>query len=710
MNVFFEESGSFKAGSVLSRQGDAFQVELPGGRRAKVRAKDVLIEFEKPSAGDLIQQADAAAQEIDLDFLWECAPDDEFPFATLGADYFGASFGPVERAALVLRMHSAPVYFRRKGRGQYQRAPQEQLKMALAGLERKRQQGLVQAEYEEELKAGRLPEALAGKALGLLTKPDKNTIEYKALEAAAAARGISQARLMLECGGIPSARALHEARFLSEFFPHGTGFAAVTVGALPEDLPDANVEAFSIDDVTTTEIDDAFSVEHLADGRVRIGVHIAAPALGITPGDAIDAIARTRLSTVYMPGDKITMLPDSVVEAFTLAEGGMRPALSLYVIVNRETQEIVASETRAERVFVKNNLRHNTLDELVTEEALAAGSGEYPHKDDIAVLWPFALALFEKRQQARAGYGLRREVQRNTDFNFYVDGEHITITPRRRGSPLDTIVAELAILANSSWGAFLHDHGVPGIYRSQRAFGAPTGPKRTRMQTNAAPHEGLGVAQYAWSTSPLRRYVDLVNQWQLLACVQHGVTAKLAAPFKPKDADLFAVVQGFDDTYSAYADHQRRMEYFWCLRWLKQENRKQVVASVVKDDLVRLEEIPLLLHVPALGVHARGTRLLMEVMSIDELTVEASVRKLHVLDAPTVTSGAEAEEADEADEGEEELLDAADDSAQSEAEAEAEAEAGTEANAPGESGTEENGNGGEGEDAPAGQHVAEPGQ
>ena len=710
MNVFFEESGSFKAGSVLSRQGDAFQVELPGGRRAKVRAKDVLIEFEKPSAGDLIQQADAAAQEIDLDFLWECAPDDEFPFATLGADYFGASFGPVERAALVLRMHSAPVYFRRKGRGQYQRAPQEQLKMALAGLERKRQQGLVQAEYEEELKAGRLPEALAGKALGLLTKPDKNTIEYKALEAAAAARGISQARLMLECGGIPSARALHEARFLSEFFPHGTGFAAVTVGALPEDLPDANVEAFSIDDVTTTEIDDAFSVEHLADGRVRIGVHIAAPALGITPGDAIDAIARTRLSTVYMPGDKITMLPDSVVEAFTLAEGGMRPALSLYVIVNRETQEIVASETRAERVFVKNNLRHNTLDELVTEEALAAGSGEYPHKDDIAVLWPFALALFEKRQQARAGYGLRREVQRNTDFNFYVDGEHITITPRRRGSPLDTIVAELAILANSSWGAFLHDHGVPGIYRSQRAFGAPTGPKRTRMQTNAAPHEGLGVAQYAWSTSPLRRYVDLVNQWQLLACVQHGVTAKLAAPFKPKDADLFAVVQGFDDTYSAYADHQRRMEYFWCLRWLKQENRKQVVASVVKDDLVRLEEIPLLLHVPALGVHARGTRLLMEVMSIDELTVEASVRKLHVLDAPTVTSGAEAEEADEADEGEEELLDAADDSAQSEAEAEAEAEAGTEANASGESGAEENGNGGEGEDAPAGQHVAEPGQ
>jgi exoribonuclease-2 len=199
-----------------------------------------------------------------------------------------------------------------------------------------------------------------------------------------------------------------------------------------------------------------------------------------------------------------------------------------------------------------------------------------------------------------------------------------------------------------------------------------------------------------------------VNQWQLLACVQHGVTAKLAAPFKPKDADLFAVVQGFDDTYTAYADHQRRMEYFWCLRWLKQENKKQVVASVVKDDLVRLEEIPLLLHVPALGVHARGTRLLMEVMSIDELTVEASVRMLHVLDAPTVTSGAEAEEAEEGDEGEEALLDAPDDSAESEAEAAAEASGEADAEADSAEGSDAGGEGGDA--APADQHVAEPGQ
>lgn len=636
VNVFFEESGSFKAGTVLSRQGDAFQVELPGGRRAKVRSKDVLIEFDSPGAADLIQQAEAIVRQIDLNFLWEISPSEPFCFTDLASEYFGGMPGPVEKSALVLCLHGSPVYFRRKGRGHYQRAPEEQLKMALAALERRRQQAIVQQQYEDELRAGRLPAAFDGKVLGLLTRPDKNSIEYKALEGASLALGKSAAQLMLDVGGIQSARALHKARFLSEHFPHGTGFAPLSAGALPDGLDDAiGVQAFSIDDVTTTEIDDAFSVQRLPHARARIGIHIAAPALGIERGDAVDAMARARLSTVYMPGDKITMLPDDFVGTFTLKEGGLRPALSLYLLIDTTTQDIVMTETVAERVHVVSNLRHNVLDEIVTEDALAAGAGDYAHKDEIAVLWPFAKALHEKRQQARLGYGLKREAQRNVDYNFYVDGEHVSITPRRRGSPLDLIVAELAILANSRWGAFLHEHGVPGIYRAQRAFG----PNRTRMQITPAPHEGLGVPQYAWSTSPLRRYVDLVNQWQLLACVRHGVTAKLAAPFKPKDADLYAIVQHFDETYAAYADHQRRMEHFWCLRWLKQEKRDRVVATIVKDDVVRLEEVPLLLHVPGLGVHARGTRVLLEVMSIDELRIEASCRPVEVLDVARVTSG-----------------------------------------------------------------------
>ncbi len=634
MNVFFEDSGSFKAGTVLSRQNETLQVELLGGRRIKVKGKDVLLEFSAPTAAELIQSAETCAQTIELDFLWECAGTDEFNFAALAEEYFGMQATSIERAALALRLHSAPIYFRRKGRGQYQRAPEEQLKAALAALERRRQQAALQATYEAELTAHRLPAAFEGKVLTLLTKPDKNSIEHKALEAAASACGTSVAQLILDCGAIPSARALHESRFLAEYFPHGIGFGPAAAyseqpaESMLAERPATEIQAFSIDDISTTEIDDAFSVEWLANDRLRIGVHIAAPALGIARDDIIDLQARTRLSTVYVPGDKITMLPAALVDTFTLKEGGLRPVLSFYTIIDSATQDIVATETRVERIFIAHNLRHNLLEATVTAEAIAAGEGDYPYKKEIAVLWPFAQALYEKRQQARINYGLKRETPRHADFNFAIEGESVSITPRRRGSPLDLIVAELAILVNSSWGALLAKYGVPGIYRAQRAFGL----NRTRMQIGPAPHEGLGVEQYAWSTSPLRRYIDLVNQWQLLACVQHGVAAKLVAPFKPKDVDLYTIVQNFEDTYQAYADHQNRMERFWCLRWLKQEKRKRVLASVIKGDLVRFDEIPLLLHVPGLGVHARDTKLWLDILALDELNIEVSCRLSQVLE------------------------------------------------------------------------------
>src|SRR5260364_1865 len=600
VNIFFEESGALKAGAVLSRQDAAFQVVLPGGRRLKVKERDVFLEFATPAAVDLMQTAHMQAQNIDLDFLWQCASDEIFHFNALANEYFGAGATSENRAALALRVHHAPIYFRRKGRGQYQRAPEAQLKAALAGLERRQQQAEQQAIYEAELKARRWPAAFDGKALTLLTKPDKNAIESKALNAAAAALGISAGQLMIDCGA----------------------------NAPLDELPQSGARAFSIDDLSTTEIDDAFSVEALTNGRLRIGIHIAAPALGIARGDFIDSQARVRLSTVYAPGEKITMLPETVVEQFTLKEGGDRPALSLYLIVDGTSYEVIATETRIERVYVAHNLRHNTLDTAVTEETLALEDNDYPHRDGIAALWPFAQKRHELRQQARIGYGLKREAPGIVDFNFTIEAERVIITPRRRDSPLNRIVAELAILANSLWGKLLAEYGVPGIYRAQqRAFG----PVRTRMQITPAPHEGLGVAQYAWSTSPLRRYVDLVNQWQLLACVRNGVTAKLVAPFKPKDADLYAIVQNFDETYSAYLDYQRRMERFWCLRWLRQEQRTRVYATLIKENLVRFDEIPLHAHIPGLGAHAPGARLLLEIIAVDEVMLDVSCRLVQAL-------------------------------------------------------------------------------
>jgi exoribonuclease II len=632
MNLFFEESGDFKVGAILQQQGEAWQVELPSGKRTKVKSKDVLLQFEKPGPAELLEQAKSIAAEADLDFLWEVAGQDEFGFAELGAEYFGHAPLPAEAAGLVLALHGAPIYFYKKGRGRYKAAPEQSLRAAQAGIERKKQQALVQEAYVEELKAGKLPAAFAPLVQQLLFKPDKNSIEYKALETAADELQTAPARLMLANGGIASAKDLHMSRFLFEQFPRGAGFPPVTVPAAPQGLPLADVAAFSIDDVTTTEIDDAFSVRQLDDGTVRVGIHIAAPGLGIRPDDAIDKIARARMSTVYMPGDKITMLPDEVVAAFTLAEGTDCPALSLYATLNPADWSVISTTTRAERVPIKSNLRHNDLDDVVNEDTLASGEGEYAHKAELSLLWKWAQQLEAGRMKKREGFGLKPEQANRVDFNFYVEDDVVTIVRRKRGAPLDKIVAELMIFANSTWGKLLHDSGVPGIYRSQGAgSGAGWAAKmQVRMVTHAAPHQGLGVDQYAWSTSPLRRYTDLVNQWQILACAEHGVTAPLVAPFKPRDATLFSIVSAFDAAYAAYNDFQQNMERYWCLRWLAQENARQVDAVVLKDEVLRLVEIPLIIRLPGMQQVARGAQVRLDILRWDEVDLSLEARLLEV--------------------------------------------------------------------------------
>ncbi len=635
MNLFFDESGDFKAGVSMSQQGEAYQVEMPSGKRTKVRARDVLLQFASPSPAEFMTDAQAVADDIDLDFLWEVAGQEEFGFAELGTEYFGHDPKPHEAAGLILRMHAAPIYFYKKGKGRYKAAPEASLKAALAGMEKKRQQALIQAQYVEELKANRLPAAMSNIVQQLLFKPDKNTIEYKALDAACSELQIAPQRLMLAVGGIRSAKDLHFSRFLFESFPKGIGFPEIAIPAMPE-LPVADVRAFSIDDVTTTEIDDAMSVTRLPDGKVRIGIHIAAPGLGIRRDDAIDAIARQRLSTVYMPGDKITMLPDELVEAFTLAEGKVCPALSLYATLDTGDWSVVSTETRAEAVPIAANLRHNDLDALVTEENLAAGIGDYPHKDDLALLWQWVQVLEKGRMAKREGFGLRPEQNNRVDFNFYVEDDVVSIQRRKRGAPLDKIVAELMIFANSSWGKLLHEHGVPGIYRAQGG-GSGNGwaaKMQVRMQTHAAPHQGLGVDQYAWSTSPLRRYTDLVNQWQILACAEHGVTAPLAAPFKQRDADLFAIVSAFDAAYSAYAAFQSDMERYWCLRWLAQEKgtepTMQIEATVLKEEILRLVDIPLVIKLPGMPQVARGSQVRLDLLRWDEIDLTVEARLLDI--------------------------------------------------------------------------------
>ncbi|MFT4102643.1 MAG: RNB domain-containing ribonuclease [Burkholderiaceae bacterium] len=613
-HVLFEEDGGFKAASILSDAGASLQIEYGSGRRAKIKSGHVVLRFDSPDPATMMADAAAVAADIELDFLWECAPQQEFGFLELADEYFGHKPAAAEAAGLLLRLHGAPVYFHRKGRGRFRPAPPEVLKAALAAVERKRQLELRIESDAQALLEHRLPEAIGRQAAFLLVKPDKQSAEYRALERACQLAHRAPERVLLDAGAFASPRALHLARFAAEYFPHGLGFpdaAAAWVGALPDpsSLPLAAVEAFSVDDSTTTEIDDCLSVTRLPQGAVRVGVHIAAPGFALAPGGELDELARERMSTVYMPGDKITMLPDELVAGFSLDEGRDVPVLSLYADLDDEGTRIVSTFSQLERIRVAANLRHDLLDGTITEQALDDPSAPMPFGDALRVLWTLTQALCAERERVRG----KPEPRFRTDFSFYVDGEQVRIVQRRRDAPLDRIVAEMMIFANSTWGQLLAEHRTSGIYRSQQAG-------RVRTSTHPLPHQGLGVSQYMWSTSPLRRYVDLVNQRQLLA-----VLAGSPPPFGAQDADLFAVMTAFDARYAGYADFQTRMERYWCLRWLEQRGLGRLDAVVVRDDLVRLTQAPLYFRMADLPMLSAGRPIVVDVLSTDviDLSLEA---------------------------------------------------------------------------------------
>jgi exoribonuclease-2 len=595
VHLLYEEDGELKAGTVLERSPASFHVETPHGRRAKIKATHVLLSFEQPPPAQLLGEAASFSGGLETEFLWECSGGREFGFEELARDYVGREPTPAEAAGVLMKLHSAPMYFHRRGRGRFQAAPESTLKLALAAAEKKRRVQEQVAAWAEQLAQGRCPAEIARLQDELLYAPDRNKPEARALEQACAKTGLAPARLFERCGLLGDTHQFHLKRFLHEFFPRGSAFPPHEMPSLPAELPRAAAAAFSLDDIGTTEIDDAFSVQRMA-GGVRVGIHIAAPALGIAPGSALDAIARERLSTAYMPGQKFTMLPGAVVERFSLDHGGEMPAVSLYVEFD-EQFAVRGRHTRLERVAVAANLRHAQYD--VLNDAFEKGESRgLEFEDELRLLWRAGLALEARRGRPSAGAAA-------LDYTFHVENDRVRILPRKRGAPLDKLVAEMMILANSAWGELLAEHDVAAIYRVQS-----TG--KVRFSVHPEPHEGLGVSAYAWMSSPLRRYVDLVNQWQLAAAL-----AGRKPPFARNSDALLSALRAFEVTAARYDEHQRAMESYWSLRWLLQEGLQTVQGVVLRENLVRIDGLPLVARLGAAPSLDPGTLVRAAVTAVD---------------------------------------------------------------------------------------------
>ena len=581
MNVFYEEDGSFKVGRVMSDIGTSLQIESVSGKRIKIKSNAVVLRFES-ALEQFMPESEKIASGIEPDFLWEVCGANEFGCEDMAQEYFGHKPSSIEAAAVALKLHAAPMYFYKRGKGRYQAAPEENLKAALASIERKKREAEQMSGWVAQLKSGVMPDEMRAHRDALLYRPDRNTLMVKACEAAVAETQLALPMLFFNAGAWPEKDAAqyqyHLGKFLSEYFPKGRAYAGANDAAAPADLLQANVHAYSIDDAATTEIDDAFSVTHQGEGHVEIGIHIAAPALHFDRDSALDKFASTRLSTVYFPGDKITMLPDAAVAYATLAEGRVVAVVSYYAVFN-ESFELLASRSAIEQVKIKKNLRIGEVEKYFDEHAVTAGVADGAFGGELILLHKIARALGVRRGQDE------NEIDR-LDYNFDIVDGRIDISTRKRGNPIDKVVSELMIFANSEWGKLLADNGVAAIYRSQQNM-------KTRMTTDPLPHEGLGVSQYAWSSSPLRRYVDLVNQRQLIAFLR-GETAPYQRRVRDSISQLGELARRFDLTYDAYNEFQRNLERYWCLRYLVQEGMTQFTGTMIRDELVRADGLPLI--------------------------------------------------------------------------------------------------------------------
>ena len=598
MNIFYEESGQFKVAAIVQKNDATYQVDTQHGKRTKVKANNVFAEFDGDMAA-FLENVQAQAADIDTDLLWEVCGEEEFFAEAIAEEYYGHAPTKTELAATLIALYAAPMYFYKKAKGVFKAAPEETLKQALAAIERKKQQDAQIDTWVEALKRGEMPSEITADLKTILHAPDKQSLTYKAFTKAADALKTSAYELAKKTGGITSILQYLQDGFEIKYFPKGTDFPDLPLPEMP-DLPKADVTAFSIDDESTTEVDDALSLTDLGNGTKRVGIHIAAPSLAIKPGDKMEKNIMERLSTVYFPGGKITMLPENWIAAFSLDAGAYRPAVSIYFDVDGEFN-VGEPTCKIEAVNIAENLRIQTIEPHFNAETGLDEAGEmmFAHHQDLIWFHQFAVAL----QKVRGKYEPDRAPQ--YDYSIELDeAGKVSVVRRERGSPIDMLVSEMMILANSTWAQMLHDNDLPGLFRVQ-----PAG--KVRMSTKSEPHIGMGVQHYGWFTSPLRRAADYINQKQLLSLIDDT-----AEPlFQQSDAELFATLRDFD---TAYADFQRQMEAYWSLVYLKQQGTSELTATILKEDLVRIEGLPLVTRATGIPFDALPkSQVLLKITELD---------------------------------------------------------------------------------------------
>lgn len=400
------------------------------------------------------------------------------------------------------------------------------------------------------------------------------------------------------------------------------------------------LKVYTIDDESTTEIDDGLSWESLPDGKQRLWVHIADPTRWLTPGDELDLDARRRSTTLYLPTGMIPMFPAELATGpMSLVQGKICNALSFGIILDDEGA-VYDYSIHASIIKPTYRLTYEDVDEM-----LQLG---VPAELEIDAIARYA----QRRQMWRRSQGAINIHLPEASIKVDADEIHIEVL---EDSPSRQLVAEMMILAGEVAARYAQTHQLALPFRSQpqpelppdeELLQLPAGPvracairrcmPRSEMSITPARHASLGLSSYTQVTSPIRRYSDLLTHFQ--------IKAHLRGEQPPFSAEEVKEVMMSVTTASHEASLvERQTQRYWALEYLRRSSEQAwqvVLLRWLREDerlgLILLEDLGLELPMQLKRSVALGERLEVRVSYVDPRS--DAIRFQEMIDQPAQTA------------------------------------------------------------------------
>jgi len=362
----------------------------------------------------------------------------------------------------------------------------------------------------------------------------------------------------------------------------------------PQDTDLTFLHPLTIDSEFTRDIDDALSVERVG-SDIQVGVHITDVATYLNGYREIFQEAMARATSIYLPEQRIPMIPPVLSEgACSLVVGERRRALSFLVRIDEEGRvldyRIVPSIIQVER-----RLSYDQVDQLLEEM-----------DEELLILKSVSEKLLRRRTEMGAFFIPRPErvirVTRDKEIVLY---------KRDRESHSQKMVSEFMILANSLSALFLKEKGVPAIYRGQteprekippmekfdalQAYRLRRVMNRVEVSTRPSRHAGLGAEAYLTLTSPIRRFYDLLAEHQVLGVLRGtGVMTQ---------EEMEGIITQVGPILSRVGLVEELTEQYWVRRFLEKKIGSTTTAVVLdrfpNRYFIHLEEYLLEVDMPA---------------------------------------------------------------------------------------------------------------